>query len=210
MIRILVADDHAVVRAGLQQIFALVPDIEVAAQAENAAQVTDQLHRDSFDLLLLDLNMPGADGVDLVSRLHQRWPALPILVFTMHNEPHIAASALRAGAQGYITKDSNLDVLLPAIRKVAAHGHVLSPGLAEQIVFYENRGTQGASHLLLTARENQVFRQLVQGASVGEIASVLRLSSKTISTHKVRLMKKIGCSNLADLMRYAMAHELLH
>jgi DNA-binding NarL/FixJ family response regulator len=120
----------------------------------------------------------------------------------------MAASALKAGAHGYITKDSDLDVLLPAIRKVAARGNYLSAGLAEKIVFYESPFSQSAPHMQLTVRETQVMRLLTQGRSVGEIATVLALSSKTVSTHKVRLMKKMRCDNMADLMRYAITHNL--
>ena len=208
MIRLLIADDHAIVREGLKQIFALVQDIEVTAEAQNSAQILECLRTEAIDIVLLDLNLPGVDGAEVVSLVRARYPALPILVLTMHNEAQIAASALQAGANGYITKDSDLDVLLPAIRKVAARGNYMSPGLAEKIVFYESPATQGVLHSRLTPREMQVLRLLTQGRSVGEIASGLALSSKTVSTHKVRLMKKIHCDNMADLMRYAIAHKL--
>ena len=153
--------------------------------------------------------MPGGSGADLVSALRTRWPELPILVLTMHNEPQMATSVLRAGANGYITKDCDLDVLLPAVRKVAARGNYLSPGLAEKIVFYDTPSTQGAPHLQLTERENQVFQLLTQGLSINDISSMLVVSHKTISTHKIRLLKKLSCSNIADLMRYAITHSLL-
>ena len=156
-----------------------------------------------------DSDSDGAEGVDPVSLRSLPWPDLPILVLTMHNEPQMAASVLRAGANGYITKDCDLDVLLPAVRKVAAHGNYLSPGLAEKIVFYETPNSNGALHLQLTERENQVFQLLTQGLSIGDISAMLVVSHKTVSTHKIRLLKKLYCSNMADLMRYAIAHNLL-
>jgi DNA-binding NarL/FixJ family response regulator len=210
MIRLLIADDHAIVRQGLKQIFALVQDIEVVAEAQNSAQILECLRAQAVDIVLLDLNMPGAEGSEIVSHVRSRYPVLPILVLTMHNEPQMASSALKVGANGYITKDSDLNVLLPAIRKVAARGNYLSPGLAEEIIFYESPFSQSAPHLQLTVRETQVLRLLTQGRSVGEIATALALSSKTVSTHKVRLMKKMRCDNMADLMRYAIAHNLSH
>jgi DNA-binding NarL/FixJ family response regulator len=208
MIRLLIADDHTIVREGLKQIFALVPDIDVVAEAQNSAQILERLRTLAVDIVLLDLNMPGMDGAELVGHVRARYPALPILILTMHNEPQMAAGALKAGANGYITKDSDLDVLLPAIRKVAARGNYLSPELAEKIVFYDSPATQGALHLQLTGRETQVLRLLTQGRGVGEIAQALALSSKTVSTHKVRLMKKMQCDNMAELMRYAITHKL--
>jgi DNA-binding NarL/FixJ family response regulator len=208
MIRLLIADDHAIVREGLKQIFALVQDIEVVAEAHCCAQILGHLRTHAVDIILLDLNLQGVDGAEVVSLVRTRYATLPILVLTMHNEPQMAASALKAGANGYITKDSDLDVLLPAIRKVATGGNYLSPGLAEKIVFYESPSTQGAPHLQLTVREAQVLRHLTQGRTVGDIAAALALSSKTVSTHKVRLMKKMSCNNMADLMRYAIAHKL--
>ena len=122
MIRVLIADDHAIVRAGLKQIFSLVPEIRIAGEADNADHTLDLLKRVAVDVLLIDLNMPGVVGADLVTRVRALHPDLPILVLTMHNEPHVAASVLRAGANGYITKDGDLTMLVPALRAVAAHG----------------------------------------------------------------------------------------
>jgi DNA-binding NarL/FixJ family response regulator len=209
MIRILIADDHAIVRTGLKQIFSLIPDIQIVGETESKPQTLEFLRSHHCDLLLLDLNMPGGSGAELVATLRTRWPDLPILVLTMHNEPQMAASVLRAGANGYITKDCDLDVLLPAVRKVAARGHYLSPGMAEKIVFYETPTAHGAPHLQLTERENQVFQLLTQGLSISDISAMLVVSHKTISTHKIRLLKKLYCNNMADMMRYAIAHNLL-
>lgn len=209
MIRLLIADDHAIVRTGLKQIFALVPDFEVAGEAENGGEVLERLRQGGVDLLLLDLDMPGIQGADLIARVKTHWPTLPILVLSMHNEAHVAMRALKAGAAGYITKDCNLDVLLPAIRTVAANGKFIAPGMAEKMVFYEMPTPQGAPHLLLTEREAEIFRLLTEGISVNKIATRMAISNKTVSTHKARLMAKMDLASVADLMRYAMQHDLL-
>jgi DNA-binding NarL/FixJ family response regulator len=210
MIRVLIADDHAIVRAGLKQIFGLLPEIAIAGEVENAEQTLASLQRRDFDLLLMDLNMPGASGVELVAKVRARRSDLPILVLTIHDEPQIAASVLRAGANGFITKDCDLGVLLPAIQAVAAHGNYLSPGIAAKIVFREVPPTGSAPHLTLTPRETEVLRYLIQGVGINAIAARLALSNKTVSTHKLRLLKKLACSNVAELMRYAVRHDLLN
>lgn len=209
MIRLLIADDHAIVRTGLKQIFALVPDFEVVGEAENGGEVLERLRQGGVDLLLLDLDMPGIQGADLIARVKTHWPTLPILVLSMHNEAHVAVRALKAGAAGYITKDCNLDILLPAIRTVAANGKFIAPGMAEKMVFYEIPSPQGAPHLLLTEREAEIFRLLTEGISVNKIATRIAISNKTVSTHKARLMDKMHLTSVADLMRYAMQHDLL-
>lgn len=209
MIRLLIADDHAIVRTGLKQIFALVPDFEVAGEAENGGEVLERLRQGGVDLLLLDLDMPGIQGADLIARVKTHWPTLPILVLSMHNEAHVAVRAIKAGAAGYITKDCNLDILLPAIRTVAAKGKFIAPGMAEKMVFYEMPTPQGAPHLLLTEREAEIFRLLTEGISVNKIATRMAISNKTVSTHKARLMAKMDLTSVADLMRYAMQHDLL-
>jgi DNA-binding NarL/FixJ family response regulator len=210
MIRVLIADDHAIVRAGLKQIFALVPEIRIAGEADSAEQTLEMLQRLCVDLLITDLNMPGARGVELVSQVRALHPDLPILVMTMHNEPHIATGALRAGANGYITKDGDLALLLPAIRAVAAHGHFLSPGMAEKMVFETSPTVSRAPHLKLTERETAVFEGLIQGQSISDIAAHMAISRKTVSTYKLRLQNKLHCLNVVELIRYAMRHNLMH
>jgi len=209
MIRLLIADDHAIVRGGLKQIFALVPDFTVVAEATNGSEVLEQLRQETVDLLLLDLNMPGISGVDLIARVRGHRADLPILVLSMHNEPQVAARMLKAGASGYITKDSEPEVLVAAIRKVASHGKYISPELAEKMVFDVSAGSAALAHTLLSERELEVFRLLTTGKSVNDIATELALSNKTISTHKARLMEKMNLTSMAELMRYAMEHDLL-
>lgn len=209
MIRLVIADDHAIVRGGLKQIFALVPDFEVVGEAINGSEVLQCLHHASFDLLLLDLNMPGISGADLIERVKAHKADLPILVLSMHNEPQVAARMLKAGASGYITKDCEPDILLAAIRKVAGNGKYIAPDLAERMVFDVTSTAQRPPHSLLSDREMEVFRLLTSGKGVNEIATQLAISNKTVSTHKTRLMEKMNLSSMADLMRYAMEHCLL-
>jgi DNA-binding NarL/FixJ family response regulator len=208
VIRLVIADDHAIVRGGLKQIFALVPDFEVVGEAVNGSEVLDCLRLEPFDLLLLDLNMSGISGADLIKRVKAHRRDLPVLVLSMHNEPQVAARMLRAGAAGYITKDCEPDILLAAIRKVAANGRYIAPDLAEKMVFDVTSTGQRPPHSLLSNREFEVFGLLISGKSVNEIATQLAISNKTVSTHKVRLMEKMNLSNMADLLRYAMEHKV--
>jgi DNA-binding NarL/FixJ family response regulator len=210
MIRLLIADDHAIVRSGLKQIFALSPDLTVTGEATNGAEVLELVRQDSFDLLLLDLNMEGISGADLIARVKTHRPDLPILVLSMHNEPQVAARMLKAGASGYITKDCEPEILLTAIRKVAGRGKYIEPALAAQMAFDANSSDQRPPHDLLSDRELEVLRLLLVGQSVNEIATQLVISNKTVSTHKARLMEKMQLGSMADLMRYAMQHDLLH
>jgi DNA-binding NarL/FixJ family response regulator len=209
MIRLLIADDHAIMRNGLRQIFALMPEIDVVGEAVNGAEVLERLRQAPFDLLLLDLNMPGISGADLIGRVKAHRPELPILVLSMHNDPHLAAQVLKAGADGYITKDCEPAVLLAAIRKVAAHGKYVAPDIAEKMVFDATSLTERAPHQLLSMREFEVLRLLIAGHSVNAIALQCSISNKTVSTHKLRLMEKMNLASMADLMRYAMQHDLM-
>ncbi len=156
MIRIVIADDHAIVRGGLKQIFALVPDFSVVGEAANARELLAQLQGDTVDLLLLDLNMPGTTGTALLARVKALWPDLPVLVLSMHNEPQLVARAIKAGANGYITKDCEPSILLAAIRKVAARGKYISPELAENMAFAALPLALGAPHSLLSDRDRRL------------------------------------------------------
>ena len=210
MIELLIADDHAIVRSGLKRIFELAPDIHVAAEAAHGGEVLEQLRRVQVDLLLLDLNMPGISGADLIARVQSHWANLPILVLSMHNEPQVAARALKAGAAGYITKDCEPEILLAAIRKVAAKGQYIAPEIAEKMVFDITSTAQRPPHSYLSERELETLRLLIAGKSVNDIAAQLAISNKTVSTHKVRLMEKLNLASMADLMRYAMQYDLLN
>lgn len=208
MIRILLADDHALVREGLKQLFALTADIIVAAEAINGVQVLDALRQQHFDLLLLDMTMPGIAGPDLIGRVVAHDSPPPILVLSMHNEPQIVRRALAAGAVGYLTKDSDPAILLAAIRKIADGGRFIDPSLAEALAFDFGSTQAQSGHGHLSDREFQIFCLLARGRGVNEIAADLSISNKTVSTHKARLMEKMGFSSNADLVRYAIDKQL--
>lgn len=208
MIRVVIADDHTIVREGLRELLGSAGDIEIAAEAVNGHEVVDRVRSTDFDILLLDLSMPGKSGMELIRQVKGEKPKLKILVLSMHEENQYAVRAIRAGASGYLTKDSASVELVSAIRKLAAGGAFISAEVAEQLA----RGAHGAGnalpHTTLSDREYQVFRMLVAGDSLTAIAERLNLSIKTISTHKARLMQKMSVGNQAELIRYAIAHKL--
>lgn len=209
MIRLMIADDHAVVRNGIKLMLALASDMELVGEAVDGAVVLHQVREGGIDLLLLDMNMPGISGVDLIGRVKLCRPELPILVFTMHNDAQLAMRALKAGASGFITKDSEPETLLAAIRKVSAGGKYLDPAVAEQIALDATSTKMQLPHTLLSDRELEVFRMLVAGKSSNEIAENLCISNKTISTHKTHLMEKMNLHSVADLVRYAVQYGLV-
>jgi DNA-binding NarL/FixJ family response regulator len=209
MIRILIGDDHAIVRQGLRQVLALAPELELVAEAKNGWEVLERVRTSAPDLLLLDMNMPGPNGVELIKRVREEAPRLPILVLSMHGESQIAGRAIKAGASGYLTKDSEPETLIFAIRQVASGAHYIEPAVAERLLFQPSPKDTAEPHAALSDREYQIFLMLVQGRGVMEIGEELHLSAKTVSTHKARLMKKLGMDNLSELVRYALNHELV-
>lgn len=209
VIQILIADDHAVVRQGLRQLIGLVAEFAIADEARNGWEVIERVRQGGIDLLLLDMTMPGPNGVELVKRLQDEAPRLPILILTMHGESQIAARALKAGASGYLTKDSEPEQLLGAIREVATGGRYISPELAARLVF-ENIETNALTpEKNLSEREYQIFLLLARGRGINEIADQLHLSAKTVSTHKHRLMQKLGIDTISELVRLALNHHLI-
>jgi len=208
MIRILIADDHAIVRSGLKQLIETTTDIVIAGEATHGTEVVNKLGTCDVDLLLLDMMMPGISGLDLIRRVRAERPALPILVLSIHNEAHVASRALLAGAVGYVTKDSNPDVLLAAIRKLVSGGRFIDPKLVDAIIF-ETHSADAPPHEILSNRELQVLQLLATGGSINKIAEGLALSAKTISTHKMRLKQKLGLANNTELVRYAIRHGLI-
>jgi DNA-binding NarL/FixJ family response regulator len=208
MIRLIIADDHAIVREGLKQLFALHKDIVVAGVAVNGAEVLEALRRNKIDILLLDMTMPGIHGAELIKRIRSEEPILPILILSMHNESQIARSALKAGASGYVTKDCDPDILLEAIRKVAAGGRFIDPALAEAMAFDSSPDSLDGPQEILSGRELHILRLLLRGMSINEIAEELVISNKTVSTHKARLMQKLNIHNIAELVRYGDEHHL--
>lgn len=209
MIRLLMAEDHTLVREGLKQLFAEAGGLTVAGEATDGGQVLELLWRGCFDLLLLDVSMPGLSGEELINCIRTRYPSLPILVLSMHNEPQIVRRTLQAGASGYLTKDCDPDTLLTAIHRLADGGRFIAPELAEHVVFDMSAGLSPILHERLTDREQQVLELLVKGHSLKDIASRLVISHKTVSTHKTRLMKKMNMANNAELIRYCVAEGLV-
>lgn len=209
MIEVLIADDHTLVRECLKRLFDGTDDIRVKAEASNGGEVLEILRRETFDVAMLDVSMPGLSGESLVARIHDRYPDLPILILTMFNETQIAKRKLKAGASGFLTKDCEPDILLAAIRKLAAGGRAISPEIAERIAFDLEATGDSASLGNLTHREQQILHLLAKGRSLNEIADQLAISNKTVSTHKTRLMKKAGINNNAELVTYAMKHRII-
>jgi DNA-binding NarL/FixJ family response regulator len=209
MIQILIADDHAIVRSGLRQILEQIADFKITGEVANGSELLERLPLGAPDLLLMDMDMPGISGAELIRHVKKKWPALPILILSMYNEPKVAMQALKAGASGYVTKDSNLDVLLPAIRTVAGHRTFIAPDLASAMVFEDTPAAGMARHKSLTDRELQVFNLLLSGMTVNEIAVRLSISGKTASTHKANLLEKMQMSSLVELTRYAMQNNLM-
>lgn len=206
MIRIIVADDHAIVRQGVKQFIALDPGLHLVGDAADGVQLLALLSEQPCDVVILDLSMPGRSGVELVRRIAQRDRSPRILVLSMHDEPLLVARALKAGASGYLTKGCEPDVLIAAVRKLAKGGRYIDPVLVEDLVFDFGLQSDRPPHEGLTDREMQVFRLLVSGLSINDIAAELHLSAKTISTHKLRLMRKMDLHNNAELIRYGIEH----
>jgi len=204
MIRVLLADDHEIVRDGLKRILAATADVRVAGEAASGEEALALVKANDYDVALLDMSMPGLSGIDLIKRLRIEKPGVKLLVLSMHGEHQYAARALKAGAAGYLTKDSAAEKLLGALRKVAAGGVHVSDAAAASLV-----ATARAPHQELTDREFEVLRMLAGGRSPTEVASQLHLSVKTVSTHKAHVQDKLGLAGTADLVRYALEHKLI-
>lgn len=208
MIRVLIADDHHLVRDGLKQILGAAEGMTVAGEASNGDEALALVKANDYDLALLDMSMPGLSGIDLIKRLKLEKPRLRILVLSMHAEQQYAARALKAGASGYLTKDSASEQLIRAIRKIAAGGLLISDTAAAGLIA-ETTHAESLPHALLSDREFEVFKLLAEGRSPTEIASQLHLSVKTVSTHKTRVLQKMSLGGTADIVRYALEHGLL-
>ena len=207
--QVLVADDHAIIRDGMRKILADTDDMEMVGEAANGHEVMDLIRQRDWDLVVLDLSMPGRSGVELIKLIKAERPKCPILIFSMHPEEQYALRALRAGASGYLSKEGDSDLILPALRKVASGGVYISTNVAELLASDVTPHFQEAPHKKLSDREFQVFDRIVQGVSLTDIAHELSLSIKTVSTHKSHIMTKMAMSTQVDLVRYAIAHHLL-
>jgi DNA-binding NarL/FixJ family response regulator len=209
MIRVLLADDHTIVRAGLKEILADTGDVTVEGEAGTGQEVLARIREQDFDVLVLDMSMPGRSGVELIKLIKKEQPKLRILILSMHSETQYAVRALKAGASGYLTKDGAAEQLVAAIRRIAAGGAFVSPEAAERLALDFGRPADAPPHTLLSDREYQVFQAIVSGKSLTAIAGELTVSVKTVSTHKTRIMEKMGISNQVDLVRYAIRHKLV-
>ena len=208
MIRVMIADDHHLVRDGLKQILGAADGIAVEGEAASGDEALALVRENDYDVALLDMSMPGLSGIDLIRRLRIENPRMRILVLSMHAEQQYAARALKAGASGYLTKDSASEQLIRAIRKIAAGGLLISDTAAASLV--ADAASAGAlPHTLLSDREFEVFRLLAEGRSPTEIALQLHVSVKTVSTHKTRVLQKMNLGGTAELVRYALEHGLL-
>lgn len=209
MIRIFIADDHPVVRAGLRHIVEQDPDMTVTGEAESRYGLIEALARTIADIVLLDVSMPGMSFSDTLQCLRDEHPSVKILVLSVHPEDQFAVRALRAGASGYVTKDHSGTQLLDAVRRVFRGGRYVSDTLAERLASFVDPRFEGMPHERLSDREFEVLRSLGTGLSVKEAADELRLSPKTVSTYRARLLEKMGLSSTADIVRYAAAHGLI-
>lgn len=209
MHRVLVADDHAVVRKGIAQILGETPDFRCAGEAGNADELLNLLDREPWDALVLDLNMPGRSGLDILNDIHRRWPKLPVLVLSMHDERQFAPRVLKAGAAGYLHKESAAQELVKALSRVVAGGKYISVSTAETLVSDLQTPVKGLPHTRLSDREFQVLRMIASGKTVSQIAGEIALSVKTVSTYRSRILEKMRMKSNAQLTRYAIEKKLV-
>lgn len=209
MIKVLVADDHAIVRRGLRQILSETPDIMVGGEASTAQEVIRLLTDERWSVVVLDLSLPGSSGLELLSRIRREHANAPVLVLTVHPEDQYAVRCIKAGAAGFLTKESAPDKLIEAVRKVAGGGRWVSPELAETLASVLAGESKGAPHERLSDREFEIFRMLASGKTVSQIALELALSVKTVSTHRTRILRKMEMTNNAELTHYAVRNHLV-
>ena len=204
---VLIVDDHPIVRRGLKQILADTPDVSVVGEAEGAQQALDLSRARMWDVIVLDIGLPGRGGLDVLKVLRDEQPKRPVLVLSMYAEDHYAVRSLKAGASGYLTKEAAPEKFLEAVRKVASGGRYVSPAMAEQRAAAAGSGAGEVPHERLSDREFEVMRLIASGKTVGAIAAELALSVKTISTYRARMLEKMGLPNNAAVMKYAMEHR---
>ena len=209
MINVLVADDHAVVRRGLRQILAETPDIAVGGEAATAHDVIRLVREQRFSVVVLDISLPGRSGIELIAEIRRERPGLPVLILTVHSEDQYAIRAIKAGAAGFLNKESAPDRLIEAVRKVAGGGRFVSAELAETLASVLAGESDGTPHERLSNREFEILKLMASGKTVSEVAAELSLSVKTVSTHRARILKKMGMRTNAELTTYAVRRGLV-
>jgi two-component system, NarL family, invasion response regulator UvrY len=209
MLKVLIADDHALIREGLKKILKAAQDISVIREAQNAREVIEEAKKGDLDVVVLDISLPGKSGLELLKDLKQYYPKLPVLMLSMHPEDRFAVRALKAGAAGYVTKESAVDELIKAIRKVVQGRKYVSPQLAEKLAFALETDTGKPVHENLSDREYQVMCLIAGGKSVRQIASELFLSMSTVNTYRARILQKMNMRTDAELIRYAVQNQLV-
>lgn len=210
MIRVLLADDHSIVLDGLKRLVESAGDMTVVAEAHNGNEAVEKIHSSLPDVAVIDISMPGIDGLEVISRVRSHYPKLPILVLTMHEEQQYVVRAMGAGAMGYVSKRSAAESLIKAIRKIHAGGRYIDDKAAESLASHMAVGAGGRSPLdILSNREVQVLRRLAMGQSNREIAEDYNISIKTVDTYRARLLKKLNLKNNAELTRFALQKKLV-
>jgi len=209
MIRVLVADDHAILRRGILDILAHELEGVICAEAGNAQEVVAQVQSEPWDLVILDITMPGRSGLDVLRDLKKLRPELPVLILSMHPEDQYAKRVLKAGAAGYMNKETAPKELVKAIRKVLAGGRYVSEALAEKLAFDLSAGAANQFHEILSDREFEVLRMIASGKTISRIAEELHLGVATVSTYRVRILEKLGMENNSELIRYALQNRLI-
>ena len=209
MIRILISDDHAIVREGIKQILADTNDLVAAGEATNGHEVMEHVRREDWDMVLLDLAMPGKDGLETLKEIKREKPKLPVLVLSIYPEEQYAVRALKAGASGYLTKESAPEELIAAIRRVSQGGKYISSSLAEKLASHLEEDADKPVHETLSDREYQVMLMIASGKTVKEIADDMYLSVKTVSTYRVRALSKMGMKNNSEFTYYAIKYGLI-
>lgn len=209
MIEILIADDHAIVRQGLRKIVDYDDEMTVVDEAQNGAELLNLVRERMVDVVILDLSMPGRNGLETLKELKKSYPSLPVIMLSIHPEDQYAVRAFRAGASGYMTKESATEELVHAIKKVHTGGKYIGPVVAELLANAVGTQSSDDTHKSLSDREYEVFTLLANGKTVGQIGLELNLSVKTISTYRTRILEKMGVTTNSELTRYALDHELL-
>jgi two-component system, NarL family, invasion response regulator UvrY len=205
--RILIADDHPIFRAGLKETLAKDPGVESIGEADDGHKAVELARKKRWDVVVLDIMMPGRDGLEVLQELRRERPKLPVLILSAHPEDQLALRLLKAGAAGYLTKEKAPEVLLAAIRKVVSGGKYISESLAEKVVFACE--SEKAPHETLSNREYQIIRMIASGKTMQEIGKELFLSVRTVSTYRARILEKMNMNTNAEIIRYAVDHELI-